>query len=161
MLFRFLFDFWPVLDTKSTKNVENGTKLIAHLIKKKSQGKPNHQPRHQFLTTSATPPAANQQGLTNCPDLPMSSSPTTLPSEWAGDGSGSAGSICRAPLRARRVEVLCRFCRTSCRRPDMLVMSLSPLLGQAIPDIAKTADILVFPRRGARSGSSSLPKPRV
>ena len=38
----------------------------------------------------------------------------------------------------------------------MLVMSLSPLLGQAIPDIAETAEILVFPRRGARSGSSRV-----
>ena len=43
----------------------------------------------------------------------------------------------------------------------MLVMSLSPLLGQAIPDIAETAEILVFPRRGARSGSSRVPKPHV
>ena len=42
----------------------------------------------------------------------------------------------------------------------MLVMSLSPLLGQAIPDIAETAEILVFPRRGARSGSSRVPKPQ-
>ena len=42
----------------------------------------------------------------------------------------------------------------------MLVMSLSPLLGQAIPDIAKTAEILVFPRWGARSGSSRVPKPQ-
>ena len=42
----------------------------------------------------------------------------------------------------------------------MLVMSLSPLLGQAIPDIAETAEILVFPRRGARSGSSRVPEPR-
>ena len=42
----------------------------------------------------------------------------------------------------------------------MLVMSLSPLLGQAIPDIAETAEILVFPRRGARSGSSTVPKPQ-
>ena len=40
----------------------------------------------------------------------------------------------------------------------MLVMSLSPLLGQAIPDIAETAEILVFPRWGARSGSSTVPK---
>ena len=28
----------------------------------------------------------------------------------------------------------------------MLVMSLSPLLGQAIPDIAETAEIVVFPQ---------------
>ena len=42
----------------------------------------------------------------------------------------------------------------------MLVMSLSPLLGQAIPDIAETAEIIVFPRRGARSGSSRVPKPQ-
>ena len=42
----------------------------------------------------------------------------------------------------------------------MLVMSLSPLLGQAIPDIAKTAEIVVFPRRGARSGGSRVPKPQ-
>ena len=42
----------------------------------------------------------------------------------------------------------------------MLVMSLSPLLGQAIPDIAETAEILVFPRRGARSGSSRVPNPQ-
>ena len=42
----------------------------------------------------------------------------------------------------------------------MLVMSLSPLLGQANPGIAETAEILVFPRRGARSGSSRVPKPQ-
>ena len=99
--------------------------------KKKSLGKANHQPRHQFLTTSASPPAPNQQGLANFPDLPMSSSPT-LPSEWADGGSGSAGSIRRAPLRARRVRPLCRSCGTSCRRPDMLVMSLSPRWGQPL-----------------------------
>ena len=41
----------------------------------------------------------------------------------------------------------------------MLVMSLSPLLGQAIPDIAETTKIVVFPRRGARSGCSRVLKP--
>ena len=41
----------------------------------------------------------------------------------------------------------------------MLVMSLSPLLGQAIPDIAETTEIVVFPRRGARSGCSRVLKP--
>ena len=50
----------------------------------------------------ATPPASNQQGLTSCPDLPMTSSPT-LPSEWAGGGSGSAGSIRPPPSGRRRV----------------------------------------------------------
>jgi len=58
------------------------------------KNEPNHQPRHQFLTTSATPPATNQQGFTICPDLPIASSPT-LPIEWAGGGSSSAGSIKR------------------------------------------------------------------
>ena len=42
----------------------------------------------------------------------------------------------------------------------MLVMSLSPLLGQAIPDIAETAEIIVFPRQGARSSSFRVPKPQ-
>ena len=42
----------------------------------------------------------------------------------------------------------------------MLVMSLSPLLGQAIPDIAETAKIVVFLRRGARSGGFREPKPQ-
>ena len=42
----------------------------------------------------------------------------------------------------------------------MLVMSFSSLLGQAIPDIAETAEILVFPRRGYRSDSSRVSKPR-
>ena len=42
----------------------------------------------------------------------------------------------------------------------MLVMSLSPLLGQAIPDIAETTEIVVFPRRGARSGGSKVSKPQ-
>ena len=42
----------------------------------------------------------------------------------------------------------------------MLVMSLSLLLGPAIPGIAETVEILVFPRRGARSGSSRVPKPQ-
>ena len=48
-------------------------------------------PHHQRLIS--TP---NQQGLTNCPALPMVSS-LTLPIEWAGGGSGSAGSI-RPPI---------------------------------------------------------------
>ena len=69
---------------------------ISENCKTTSKNKPNHQPRHQFLTTSATPPAPNQQGFTNCPDLPIASSPT-LPIEWAGGGSGSAGSI-RPPI---------------------------------------------------------------
>jgi len=55
--------------------------------------------------------------------------------------------------------VLDNYCGSSCRRPDMLVMSLSPLLGQAIPDIAETTEIIVFPRRGARSGCFRVLKP--
>ena len=41
----------------------------------------------------------------------------------------------------------------------MLVMSLSPLLGQAIPDIAETAEILVFPRRGSHFQGPRVSKP--
>ena len=79
----------------------------------------------------------------------------------------SAGDAKRKQSAARRTRQACWIsrrpfsCGKPCRRPDMLVMSLSPLLGQAIPDIAETAEILVFPRRGARSGSCSVPKPYV
>ena len=52
-----------------------------------------------------------------------------------------------------------KSCGSSCRRPDMLVMSLSPLLGQAIPESAETAEIVVSPRRGSRSGGLGVPKP--
>ena len=151
--------FWASFGHKfDQKCRQNGTKLIAHLSKKNSLGKPNHQPRHQFLTTSASPPAPNQQGLANFPDLPMSSSPT-LPSEWAGGGSGSAGSIRRAPLRARRVRPLCRSCGTPCRRPDMLVMSLSLCWAHAIRRSSETIEIVVFPRRGSHFRGSGMPKP--
>ena len=67
------------------------------MSKKQRKNKPNHQPRHQFLTTSASPPAPNQQGLANFPDLPMSSSPT-LPSEWAGGGSALRSNPPAHPL---------------------------------------------------------------
>ena len=42
----------------------------------------------------------------------------------------------------------------------MLVMSLSPLLGQAIPDIAETAEIVVFPRQGLHFDGFKVPKPQ-
>ena len=42
----------------------------------------------------------------------------------------------------------------------MLVMSLSPLLGHAIPELAETTEILVLPRRGSRSGGLGVPKPQ-
>ena len=41
----------------------------------------------------------------------------------------------------------------------MLVMSLSPLLGHAIPELAETTEIMFFPRRGSRSGGLGMPKP--
>ena len=41
----------------------------------------------------------------------------------------------------------------------MLVMSLSPLLGHAIPELAETTEIIVFPRRSSRSGGLAVPKP--
>ena len=41
----------------------------------------------------------------------------------------------------------------------MLVMSLSLLLGHAIPELAETTEILVFPRRGSRSDGLGVPKP--
>jgi len=81
----------------------------------------------------------------------------TIAKNGAGGASGSAGSIRRA-LAAP--GVLDNSCGSSCRRPDMLVMSLSPLLGQAIPDIAETAEIVVLPRQGPRSGNSRVPKPQ-
>ena len=90
VLSAILFDFMA----KRPKMSKNGGKKTKQ---NKNKNKPTHQPRHQFLTTSATPPAANQQGFTNCPDLPMASSPT-LPIEWAGGGAGSAGSICNVML---------------------------------------------------------------
>jgi len=40
----------------------------------------------------------------------------------------------------------------------MLVMSLSPLLGHAIPELPETAEIMVLPRRGSRSGGLGVPK---
>ena len=83
---------------KATKNDKKSTKKQAY-----PPGSPPV-PHHQLLTTSSSPPmphhqrltnTPNQQGLTNCPALPMVSSPT-LPIEWAGGGSGSAGSIFRS-----------------------------------------------------------------
>ena len=91
VIFRFFLRFWLLLQFWSIFLAQGDQKCR----KKRRKNKPNHQPRHQFLPP-ATPPASNERGLTSWPDLPMTSS-STLPSEWAGGGSGSAGSIRLAP----------------------------------------------------------------
>ena len=67
---------------------------------------PHHQPRHQVLTTRFSPPDPHHQVLTTSATPPASHQPSspTLPIQWAGGGPGSAGSIRRAPERARRVR---------------------------------------------------------
>ena len=87
VIFRFFLRFWLLLQFWLIFLAQGDQKCR----KKRWKNKPNHQPRHQFLPP-ATPPASNERGLTSWPDLPMISS-STLPSEWAGGGSGSAGSI--------------------------------------------------------------------
>ena len=81
--------FWQFLmifharDDQKLQKINEKTSLTTSLATSSSPPAPHH----QCLTN--TP---NQQGLTNCPALPMVSSPT-YPIEWAGGGSGSAGSI--------------------------------------------------------------------
>ena len=87
VIFRFFLRFGLLLQFWSIFLAQGDQKCI----KKRWNSGPNHQPHHQFLPP-ATPPASNERGLTSWPDLPMISS-STLPSEWAGGGSGSAGSI--------------------------------------------------------------------
>ena len=67
------------------------------------------------------------------------------------------------PPRAAARQVCrssCRSCGTSCRRPDMLVMSLSLCWGHAIWRSSETIEIVVFPRRGSHFHGSRVPKPQ-
>ena len=79
----------------------------------------------------------------------------------------SAGDAKRKQSAARRARQACYItgrrpfsCGKPCRRPDMLVMSLSPLLGHAIPELDETTEILVFPRRGSHFQGPRVSKPQ-
>ena len=93
--------FWQSLvtfharDDQKWQKINEKTSLTTSLATSSSPPAPHH----QCITNTPS-----QQGLTNCSALPMVSSPT-LPIEWAGGGSGSAGSI-RPPIRRMSDGVL-------------------------------------------------------
>ena len=95
-------------------------------------------------------------GMLYCPDPPSleDSKPERL--EASSLQVASAGDAKRKQSAARRCApgVLNPDCVSSCRRPDMPVMSLNPCWGHPIRRSSETTEIVALPRWGSHSCGS-------